>query len=121
MNAIMHNSLDKILFGNGINYLFYLNKPVFKVALWAHNDYIQILSDYGLLGLFIYVYMIYYVVRNIFEGIKPSRILMCCLVMLWAFNAFFNMFYTYFCATLSFPFFVLLVRIGTTIRLEENM
>ena len=121
MNAIMHNSLDKILFGNGINYLFYLNKPVFKVALWAHNDYIQILSDYGLLGLFIYVYMIYYVVRNILEGIKPSRILMCCLIMLWAFNAFFNMFYTYFCATLSFPFFVLLVRMGTTIRLEENM
>ena len=31
-------------------------------------DYIQILSDYGLLGLFIYVYMIYYVVRNILEG-----------------------------------------------------
>lgn len=121
MNAIMHNSLDKILFGNGINYLFYLNKPVFHVALWAHNDYIQILSDYGLLGLFIYVYMIYYVVRNILEGIKPSRILMCCLIMLWAFNAFFNMFYTYFCATLSFPFFVLLVRIGTTIRLESNM
>lgn len=121
MNAIMHNSLDKILFGNGINYLFYLNEPVFKVALWAHNDYIQILSDYGLLGLFIYVYMIYYVVRNILEGIKPSRILMCCLIMLWAFNAFFNMFYTYFCATLSFPFFVILVRIGTTIRLEENM
>ena len=121
MNAIMHNSLDKILFGNGINYLFYLNKPVFKVALWAHNDYIQILSDYGLLGLFIYVYMIYYVVRNILKGIKTSRILMCCLIMLWAFNAFFNMFYTYFCATLSFPFFVILVRIGTTIRLEENM
>lgn len=121
MNAIMHNSLDKILFGNGINYLFYLNEPVFKVALWAHNDYIQILSDYGLLGLFIYVYMIYYVVRNILEEIKPSRILMCCLIMLWAFNAFFNMFYTYFCATLSFPFFVLLVRIGTTIRLESNM
>ena len=121
MNAIVHNSLDKILFGNGINYLFYLNEPVFKVALWAHNDYIQILSDYGLLGLFIYVYMIYYVVRNILEGIKPSRILMCCLIMLWAFNAFFNMFYTYFCATLSFPFFVILVRIGTTIRLEENM
>ena len=114
INAIFHNSFDKIMFGNGINYLFYLNEPVFHIALWAHNDYIQILSDYGLVGLFIYLYLFWYLIKNVLHGVKKPVVLMGCLIMLWAFNAFFNMFYTYFCATLSFPFYVLLVKIGAS-------
>lgn len=114
LNAIFHNSIDKILFGNGINYLFYLNEPVFHIALWAHNDYIQILSDYGFLGLFVYLYLFYFMIKNMLRNVRKPLILMICLIMLWAFNAFFNMFYTYFCATLSFPFYVLLVKIGAS-------
>ncbi|OUP81438.1 UNVERIFIED_ORG: hypothetical protein B5F06_14975 [Lacrimispora saccharolytica] len=121
INAILHNSIDKILFGNGINYLFYLNEPVFHVALWAHNDFIQILSDYGLVGLYIYLYVILNMIKSMLRGCKKTTISMIVLVMLWAFNAFFNMFYTYFCATLSYPLYILLVRYGSSYDNNDYM
>lgn len=110
MYAILHNKWYNILVGNGINYLFYLNKPVFHVALWAHNDYIQILSDYGMLGIIIYIGLMKVLIQKTLKGKVKSRFIIIVLIILWAFNAFFNMFYTYFCAVLSYPFFALLLR-----------
>ena len=108
--AILHNKWYNLLIGNGINYLFYLNKPVFHVALWAHNDYIQILSDYGILGIFIYIGLMKMLIQKTLKGKVKSRFIIIVLIILWAFNAFFNMFYTYFCALLSYPYFILLLR-----------
>lgn len=113
MYAILHNKWYNILVGNGINYLFYLNKPVFHVALWAHNDYIQILSDYGMLGIIIYIGLMKVLIQKTLKGKVKSRFIIIVLIILWAFNAFFNMFYTYFCAVLSYPFFALLLRYNT--------
>ena len=106
----MHNKINLLIFGNGVNYLFYLNKPVFHVALWAHNDYIQILSDYGIIGIMIYIGLIVAMIKKSAKYIKKSKLIIVILVILWAFNAFFNMFYTYFCAVLSFPYFILLLK-----------
>lgn len=108
--AILHNKWYNLLIGNGINYLFYLNKPVFHVALWAHNDYIQILSDYGILGIFIYIGLMKMLIQKTLKGKVKSRFIIIVLIILWAFNAFFNMFYTYLCALLSYPYFILLLR-----------
>ena len=33
-------------------------------------------------------------------------------VLIWLFNAFFNMFYTYFCSMLCYPIILLLIRDG---------
>lgn len=38
------------------------------------------------------------------------------LIAIWAFNAFFNMFYTYFCATLSYPFYCMIIKIDAIKR-----
>ena len=110
MYMIIHNKINLLIFGNGVNYLFYLNKPVFHVALWAHNDYIQILSDYGIIGIMIYIGLIVAMIKKSAKYIKKSKLIIVILVILWAFNAFFNMFYTYFCAVLSFPYFILLLK-----------
>jgi hypothetical protein len=110
MYMILHNKIGQLIFGNGVNYLFYLNKPVFHVPLWAHNDYIQILSDYGILGLVIYIGLMVAIIKKSIKYIDKSKLIIIILVILWAFNAFFNMFYTYFCAVLSFPYFILLLK-----------
>ena len=112
---IFNNDFLKKTIGNGVNYIFYLNQSKYHIPLWAHNDFIQILGDYGFLGLIIYVMMIrFLIVKIIGKNFSKSIIFIC--VIMWLFNAFFNMFYTYFCACLSFPFYLLIVRIDSDRR-----
>ena len=60
--------------------------------------------------------MIYYVIKGVLGKYKIPITIIGTVVLMWAFNAFFNMFYTYFCATLAFPFFLLLIRNDTQNR-----
>lgn len=109
MQMLLKQSWYKILFGNGNNYLFYLNDAKFRVPLWAHNDFIQLLSDYGILGLSIYIFIINFTVKSMI-GKNKSFLLRLIVYLMWGFIAFFNMFYTYFCMTLSFPFYLLIIK-----------
>lgn len=118
LQTMLKNEPIKILFGNGVNYLFYLNYARFQAALWAHNDFLQIFSDYGLLGLFIYIGMFKAMFKRVFNGLKVSKLAMLMLIIIWVFNAFFNMFYTYFCAVLSYPFYCIILKMDA-IRYED--
>lgn len=119
IKSIFNSDILYILFGHGVNYLFYLNEPVFNVALWAHNDYIQILSDYGILGLIIYIEMFVYLFKRLLSKDKKNTIIVCGIcILMWVFNAFFNMFYTYFCACLSYPFYLLILENDTKNKFE---
>lgn len=115
MTMIKNNPI-RILFGNGVNYLFKINYAHFGNPLWAHNDFIQIFSDYGLLGLLVYLGMFRTLFKKTFDGIKITKMAMMMLVAIWAFNAFFNMFYTYFFATLSYPFYCMIIKIDAIKR-----
>ncbi len=121
LKHIFSNNILEISFGNGVNYLFYLNKIRFNNALWAHNDFIQILSDYGIFGLIIYFYMFKYLIKCMVGDNKRLKMITLILVLMWIFNAFFNMFYTYFCATLSFPIFLLCIKYDLENRNKDNM
>ena len=98
MYMILHNKIGQLIFGNGVNYLFYLNKPVFHVPLWAHNDYIQILSDYGILGLVIYIGLMVAIIKKSIKYIDKSKLIIIILVILWAFNAFLICLYIFLCS-----------------------
>ena len=111
IKTMIQNNPMRILFGNGVNYLFNINYAYFGNPLWAHNDFIQIFSDYGMLGLIVYLGMFRVLFKKTFKNIKISKLAMLMLVTIWVFNAFFNMFYTYFCATLSYPFYCMIVKI----------
>lgn len=108
--SIFKSKPFELVFGHGVNWLFYLNKAYLGYPLWAHNDFIQILSDYGLLGLTIYLWALGSLTHNLLKGCHISALSVFFLLFMWFFNAFFNMFYTYFCASLSFPFFCLALR-----------
>lgn len=116
MLTMIKNNPIHILFGNGVNYLFKINNAHLGNPLWAHNDFIQIFSDYGLLGLLIYLGMFKALFKKTFNGIKISKMAMMMLVAIRAFNAFFNMFYTYFCATLSYRFYCMIIKIDAIKR-----
>lgn len=112
--TLIKNNPLKIVFGNGSNYLFGINYARFKTPLWAHNDFIQIFSDYGLLGLLVYFGMFRILFKKTFANLKVSKMAVIMLITIWAFNAFFNMFYTYFCATLSYPFYCMIIKIDAS-------
>ena len=82
MQSILSNSPIKIIFGNGVNWLFNLNRERFHNPLWAHNDYIQILSDYGAIGLSIYLWCIKRIINCFLKRKNISKILVGILIVM---------------------------------------
>lgn len=83
----------------------------FQVAgLWAHNDFIEILSSFGIIGLIHYLYAVIHLLRTGYGRVRVPFLLSLCVFMVWLFNAFFNMHYVYFCAMMSLPFLVFVLR-----------
>ena len=75
-----------MLFGYGAAYPFEITQYYLQARVWAHNDFIQILVSYGLVGLAIYMYILidFFVKnRNIF------------IIMLLLFLAIVNGMFTY--------------------------
>ncbi len=120
INAYRHFSIDKLLFGNGFNYVYELNKREMNNAIWAHNDFINLLLGFGAVGTLIYVACIVaLIVFVMFKGkCKIPVLIVVTVVTIWLFNAYFNMFYTYFCACASYPFLLLAVNHYYTERAE---
>lgn len=104
------NIIDKI-FGNGFNLIYEVNYKAFGGLVWAHNDFIQCLVSHGILGLILYLASIGSAIINITKG-KQYKFTYFLVVLVWLFNAFFNMFYTYFCSMLCFPILLLIIKDG---------
>jgi O-antigen ligase len=81
-----HFNAAKIIFkkypilGSGIkgfrNQCYNLNKENYKEKIWCtthpHNIFFQIISETGILGLFIYLILFYYVLNQIYQKIKKQ-------------------------------------------------
>lgn len=79
-------------------------------GVWGHNDFVEILCSFGVLGIVQYMEAMRRLFVKGFKSEKIPTIISLCTVMVWLFNAFFNMHYVYFCAALSFPFLVFALR-----------
>ncbi len=91
-------------FGNGINFTTY------QYGLWAHSDFIEILCSYGYIGLANYVVLMVITIKTFFKTKKRHFFIKCIVVFIWFFNAFFNFFYCYFCAMLSYPILLMVIQ-----------
>ena len=77
---------------------------------WAHNDFIELLCSFGIVGVIQYTSTMVGMMKANWKNLKLPWILGTATVTIWLFNAFFNMHYVYFCAMLSFPLLVFAVR-----------
>lgn len=102
--AWSNQSLFNKLFGGG---LFF---TIEETGIWAHNDFIEILCSFGIVGLIEYLIIQFVLIKLMISGTRQPIIIIICIVSCWAFNAFFNMYYTYFCALLSYPFVLIAVN-----------
>ena len=82
-----------------------------KVAgKWAHNDFIEILCSFGIVGVVQYISSMRRLLKKTWGSCDVPMIIQIFAVTTWLFNAFFNMHYVYFCAMLSFPFLLFALR-----------
>lgn len=101
------------IFGCGIFYTIQLT------GLWAHNDFIELLCSFGLIGLIEYCLLQIVLIRQFScRKNKVPFLITLCAVICWLFNAFFNMYYTYFCSMLSYP--ILLIAIQVYYKQKED-
>lgn len=104
LTAFSNQNLLHKLLGNGHNF------TILTGGHWAHNDYIEILCTYGVVGLICYLKAVFNVFNRILHKANVTVIAWVISIFIWAFNAFFNMFYTYLCAELALPFMLLALR-----------
>ena len=84
-----------------------LNFSNIIIGHWAHNDFLEILGSFGILGLVQYILSIFILFKPLKKKKRMPVTIMVLLLVAWLFNAFFNMHYVYFCAMLSYPLLVL--------------
>ncbi len=102
LNTYWDGDIMAKLFGGGLNF------TVDVWGIWAHNDFIEILCAHGVLGVLVYGYFMCRLLHVFLlpDGIKKRRVpvwVLAVVILVWLFNACFNMYYTYFCAMASYP------------------
>ena len=76
---------------------------------WGHNDFIEVICSFGILGLLLYIYSTRHLFRNSYGRTRIPVVIKICAFMIWFFNAFFNMHYVYFCAMLCYPLLLFVI------------
>ncbi len=90
--------------GNGYNFVFYVNAS--HGYIWAHNDIINLLMNFGYIGVIIYIYS-FFRMYNILTIEQKSIIIKCLFLIAVFINSMFNMSYTYLCAFISYPLYLI--------------
>lgn len=118
LDAFNKQNFKNRMFGCGFNFIRIVNGAIpgtDKDGIWAHNDFIQIVITHGYVGLLVYLINM----RTMFSRILTKRIpilIAFLLVLIWFFNAMFNMYYTYICSMIALP----IVMFSCEIYKQEN-
>lgn len=98
------SSIIKMIFGGGMDYTITVS------GYWAHNDWVQLLLDAGLLGVFVYLLMFSYFVRYYITNRQymtdAVRYMYLSSITCWFLKSLFSMGYT---EIYSFLFFLPIV------------
>lgn len=105
LEAWLETGIIGKIFGNGLGFSYDTTRH------WAHNDFIEIMCSFGIVGLTQYLYVMRVLSRTTIKSVKMPFFIRTCATMVWFFNAFFNMHYVYFCAMLSFPLLTMVLYI----------
>lgn len=92
--------------GNGFSFVYDVNGKHMN-EIWAHNDIINLLMNFGYIGVYIYLWTYIYLVKKFFP--KGNRIPLLVKILFHSavfVNSMFNMSYTYLCAMISYPLFL---------------
>lgn len=93
------------LLGSGYDMVYKLSlRSKLNAAVYAHNDFINLLIVNGLAGLLLYIIPALVLLRRFRIQGKASMVSVTTVAAIWIVNAMFNMNYTYTCAAIAFGF-----------------
>lgn len=95
--------------GNGFNFVYDVNGANMS-RIWAHNDIINLLMNFGYIGVMIYLWVYFLMIKKFWP--KGNRIPLEVKVMFHGavfINSMMNMSYTYLCAMISYPLFLCVI------------
>ena len=97
--------------GNGFDFAYEVTAQ-YGDAIWAHNDVISMLMNFGYIGTVIYTWA-YFQLINAFwpKGSRVPRMVRFLFHSAVFLNSMMNMSYTYFCAVIAYPLFLCLTRV----------
>ena len=78
---------------------------------WGHNDFVEIVCSFGMIGVILYLISVDSIHKKAWNQLRVPLPVKACAILVWFFNACFNMHYVYFCAMLSYPFLIFALRI----------
>ena len=99
LEAYLQGNVFEKLFGHGFSYVYELNQNAIGMRLYAHNDFINILLNFGVSGLILY----FAAFLPAIVGVRRDNGMLVALLLIaiWLFNAFFNMIYVYVAAVMA--------------------
>ncbi len=102
--ALREEPLQNLIFGSGIEY------SARTINHWAHNDFIELICSFGYCGMGQYTITMFMCYKKFFTTkYRIPIVVILSIFMVWFFNAFFNMHYVYFCATLAYPIILIAI------------
>lgn len=108
ISLFLKADIGEQLFGGGITSSFVKNVLISGQAIWAHNDFLEILNAHGLIGLVFYSIPFFHLFKKIDLNVKSKMIIFIICFL----NAFFNGLYVYISATLAIPFLLLACKMS---------
>ena len=112
--------LEKLL-GGGLTSSFVKNVSISGQAIWAHNDFLEVLNAHGICGILIYFLCFFRAFKSYNKCYRYTLIQKLTFLSCLLLNAFFNGLYVYTTAMLSIPFFAYAVTIDFGKKLREGI
>lgn len=120
IEAFNELSILKKMIGNGFDFVYYINLTKVNLSIWAHNDFINVLMNFGYIGLILYLYVFFDFSLKILKEKNIKGIRKYSYFFIWLFNAMFNMVYTYIIATIAIPFILDIISDEKLFKLSKG-
>ena len=109
LKAFLNGGLLHILFGNSITFSYEISSAHYNSAIQAHNDFLNILLSYGIIGLYVYLCVLFRFFKKVINKyLNIERKYIIIFVFAYFVNAFMNGVFAYLGATLSLPLILIM-------------
>ena len=92
------------LFGGGLTSSFTKNMIISNQAIWAHNDFLEVLNAHGVVGVYLYITFFIRFYKRAVKSLKIDKISKVIFLIICIANAMINGLYVYITAALAIPF-----------------
>ena len=112
LNYFIKSDMKNILFGNSLNTIYIINQLAIGAKIWCHNDFMQILLQFGSIMLIVYLHSCIKFVKNQTKTIKitETKIIFYIISALFLFVSFYNGLFFFPRFTIIIPLLYIMIR-----------